>query len=331
VESALPRQLYAAPPWQKWLARIVLIGGAIASLFGVSVVAALLAGIVFALVFRGASEEIGVSRYATLLLKASVVGLGAGMNLLVVWQVGVEGAGYTLVSIALTLAFGIWLGRTTRLSSDLALLVAVGTAICGGSAIAAVAVVIRSKPQDTTLALTIVFLLNAVALVIFPPLGHLIGFSQREFGIWSALAIYDTSSVVGAAMSYGKEALAIATTVKLTRALWIVPVAFAAGYLGSRPASPDAPARRRLPIPLFIVGFIAMAAIFTYAAPLAAYRAPVANGARHLFAATLFLIGAGFSIHAVRSMGLRLVAFALILWTVIAAATAEALKLGWIR
>ena len=317
--------------WVDWAGRLILVAGAIACLMGIPSVFALIGGIAFAMVFGGTSESMGAPKAADFLLKASVVGLGAGMNLLVVWRVGVQGAGYTFVSIAATLAFGLWLGRRARMRGDVAFLVAVGTAICGGSAIAAVSGVIKPKQQDITVALTTVFLLNAVALVIFPGLGHAMGFTQRQFGIWSALAIYDTSSVVGASLAYGKEALGIATTVKLTRALWIVPVAFAAGYWRSRSAAPDAPAQGRLRIPLFIVGFLAAAAVFTYWAPMAAWRMPVADGARRLFAATLFLIGSGFSRDAVRRMGFRPLVFAVILWIAIGTATAAALAIGWIH
>ena len=311
-----------ASPW-------VLAAGAIACVvWAVPTAVALVAGIALALVL--ADEEAGLlgARMAQPLLKISVVGLGAGMNLGVVFRVGAQGVGYTVVSIGLTLAAGLWLGRRMRLQPDPALLISAGTAICGGSAIAAVAGVIKPKPHDITVALTTVFLLNAVALLVFPGIGHALGFSERQFGLWAALAIHDTSSVVGAALSYGHEALNVATTVKLTRALWIVPVAIAIGlWRGKRPdAGP-----RHLPVPLFIVGFIATAALFTYFAPLASWRQPVTTAAQRLFAVTLFLVGCGFSRAALRNVGIRPLVVGVALWIGIAVATAAALSAGWIR
>jgi uncharacterized integral membrane protein (TIGR00698 family) len=308
---------------------------------------ALLAGIVWAFAFPNVAYGPERSRAAQKLLKLSVVALGAGMNLLTVWKVGTQGAIYTAVSISLTLALGVWLGRRMKVASDVALLVAAGTAICGGSAIAAVAGVLKPKHQDITVALTTVFVLNAIALFIFPGLGHAFGFSQRQFGLWAALAIHDTSSVVGAAMAYGHSALAVATTVKLTRALWIVPVAILAGAgmpgLG-RPAraegdgpKPQGPAKASLSasigrlLPLFILGFIAMAALFTYVGALAPLKAPVTAVAQRLFAVTLLLIGSGFSRDALRAVGARPMVAGVILWIVVGTSTALAIGHGWIK
>jgi uncharacterized integral membrane protein (TIGR00698 family) len=311
--------------------RWVLVTGAAACLWwAVSPGIALLGGMLVALVLGDARVgEVG-ARPAQLLLKISVVGLGAGMNLGVVWRVGAQTAGYTAVGIALTLALGRWLGRRAHLPRDVALLVTVGTAICGGSAIAAIAGVIRPKRQDVTVALTTVFLLNALALLIFPGIGHALGFSQRQFGLWAALAIHDTSSVVGAAMAYGREAVSVATTVKLTRALWIVPVAVAVGYR-RRVSGEKSVDRRRLPLPIFILGFLAAAALFTYWAPLAAWRLPVTAGAQRLFAVTLFLIGSGFSRAALRAVGIRPLVIGVALWLAVGTATAGALLSGWIH
>jgi len=157
------------------------------------------------------------------LLQVSVIGLGAGMNLSAVGRAGVHGFFYTVIGITLTMSIGLTLGQMIRTDRDTSLLVTVGTAICGGSAIAAVAPAIHAKSHDVSVALATVFFLNAVALFIFSWIGHHFGLSQMQFGVWSALAIHDTSSVVGAAMQYGAQALEIATTIKLTRALWIVP------------------------------------------------------------------------------------------------------------
>ena len=173
------------------------------------------------------------------------------------------------------------------------MLVTVGTAICGGSAIAAVAPVIRAKNHDVSVALATVFFLNAVALFIFPPIGHHFGLGQRQFGVWSALAIHDTSSVVGAAMQYGARALEIATTIKLTRALWIVPVTLIIGMLWNR--GTEAKGKGKAKRPWFILGFLAAAAIVTLIPVLKPAGHDVFVGAQRSLVVTLFLIGSGLS------------------------------------
>jgi uncharacterized integral membrane protein (TIGR00698 family) len=221
---------------------------------------ALLVGIVIALTF-GNPYSLTTERLITPLLQVSVVGLGAGMDLVEVGRAGIHGFFYTVIGITLTMSMGLALGRLIRTQRDTSLLVTVGTAICGGSAIAAVAPAIRAKNHDISVALATVFFLNAVALFIFPPIGHHLGLGQMQFGVWSALAIHDTSSVVGAAMQYGAHALEVATTIKLTRALWIVPVTLAIGMVWNRGSGArDASKPRR---PWFILGFLAAAALVT--------------------------------------------------------------------
>lgn len=304
-------------------------GAAACLLLPVPTAAALVSGIVLALLLREIPAGATRAGAAHALLKLSVIGLGAGMNLGAVWRAGAQGIGYTVVSISLTLAAGLWLGRRARLPSDVSLLIATGTAICGGSAIAAVAGVVKPRHQDTTVAITTVFLLNAVALLIFPGIGHALGFSQRQFGLWAALAIHDTSSVVGAAMSYGRQSLTIATTVKLARALWIVPVAIAVGRSRRRPE--EVRSGGRLPLPGFILGFLTMAALFSCVPGLAGLRPHVAAAAQRLFAVTLFLIGTGFSRDALRHVGVRPLAVGVVLWLGIGSATAWAIHAGWIH
>jgi uncharacterized integral membrane protein (TIGR00698 family) len=332
AETPAPKAAEGSPPprgRRPWAPHL-LAAGAIACLFpAVSPALALIGGIALALLL-GNELGTGASRAAQLLLKVSVVGLGAGMNLGVVWRVGVRGAGYTAISIAASLALGLWLSRRARLQRDVGLLISVGTAICGGSAIAAVAGVIRPRQHEVSVAFTTVFLLNAVALVAFPPLGHLWGFTPRQFGLWAALAIHDTSSVVGAALSYDPASVPVATTVKLARALWIVPVAMAAGRWRSR-SEPASNRPLRLPVPLFILGFIAAAAVFTYAAPLAPWRGAVSREAQRLFAVTLFLIGSGFSRAALATTGLRPLGVGVALWFCAASGTAVAIGQHWIR
>jgi uncharacterized integral membrane protein (TIGR00698 family) len=262
------------------------------------------------------------------LLAYSIVGLGAGMNLGVVARVGVQGLGYTAVSIASTLAAGLLLGRLFGVERVIATLVAVGTAICGGSAIAAAAPVLRAKHHEVSVALGTVFLLNAAALVLFPYVGWNLGLSEEAFGLWSALAIHDTSSVVGATLRYGQQALQIGTTVKLARALWIVPVTLALAYVEHRRGGGTAvPAKK----PWFILGFLAMAALFTYVAPLAPAGAVIETLAKRGLVLTLFLIGAGLTRATLREVGARPLLQGLALWCVVSAATLGCIEIGWLR
>ena len=261
------------------------------------------------------------------LLPLAVVGLGADMNLRVVARAGLHGLGYTALSLALVLILGWGLARWLKVERDVGLLISVGTAICGGSAIAAVAPVLRAKEHEISVALATVFLLNAAALVLFPPIGHAAGLGQDAFGLWSALAIHDTSSVVGAGLAYGPRALEVATTVKLARALWIVPLTLGIGWILARrgAASVDAPPMKK---PWFIAGFLAMAALVTF---VPAWHTPghlVAIAARRLLVLTLFLIGAGLSREALRSVGLRPFLHGLILWLMVGSLGLGAVKLG---
>ena len=216
----------------------------------------LVLGIAFALFIGNPFPEV-CKNWTSRLLQISVMCLGGAMNLHVIAQVGMHGIGYTALGLILTLAFGLLLGRLLDIHRDTSLLVSCGTAICGGSAIAAVTSVIQPKPAATSVSLAIVFLLNALALVIFPWLGHAFSLTEAQFGLWSALAIHDTSSVVGASMQYGPQALEIATTVKLTRSLWIIPLIFAIAF--SRRGTVG-----KVNCPWFILGFVAIAAAVTW-------------------------------------------------------------------
>jgi uncharacterized integral membrane protein (TIGR00698 family) len=283
--------------------------------------AALLAGIVLALAF-GNPHAARTRRLTPHLLALSVVGLGAGMNLVQVARVGLAGFLYTMIGIAGTLALGVWLGRRMRVSDDTATLIAVGTAICGGSAIAAAAPVIRARSESTSVALATVFVLNAAALLIFPVVGRALDLSQPAFGLWAALAIHDTSSVVAAAAGYGHQAEIIATTTKLARALWIVPVtlvvqALAAWHRGEVETL-GAPKARR---PWFILGFLAAAALVTFVPVLAAPGAWLAAAARRSLVLTLFLLGTGISRDALHRIGARPLVQGVVLWLVVASVT----------
>ncbi|GLH67393.1 YeiH family protein [Geothrix edaphica] len=263
------------------------------------------------------------------LLPLAVVGLGADMNLRAVAKAGLHGLGYTALSLALVLALGLWLARLLKVDREAGLLISVGTAICGGSAIAAVAPVVRAREQAISVALATVFLLNAAALVIFPPIGHAAALGQEAFGLWSALAIHDTSSVVGAGLAYGPRALEVATTVKLARALWIVPLTLGIGWLVARrePAAPGAPPLKK---PWFIAGFLVMAALVTFVPILQVPGHFVAVAARRVLVLTLFLIGAGLSREALRNVGLRPFLQGLLLWLIVGSLGLGAVKLGWL-
>lgn len=264
------------------------------------------------------------------LLAVSVVGLGAAMNLKTVALVGVQGFGYTAVGITVALGLGLLLGRWLRVGASTSLLVSVGTAICGGSAIAAVAPVIHADEEDTSLALATVFLLNAAALLIFPAIGQALELGPRAFGLWAALAIHDTSSVVGATSAYGAEALVVGTTTKLARALWIVPVTLALGaWVARRAHAARGPVKAKRP--WFILGFLAAAALVTYLPVLQPAGAVVAVAAKRSLVLTLFLLGLGLSREGLRRVGPRPLLQGVALWLLVGGGTLAAIRAGWIR
>ena len=288
---------------------------------------ALLLGMAIALTL-GNPYPLTTARFITPLLQTSVIGLGAGMNLIEVGRVGMHGFLYTVVGITLTLSTGLIFGWLIRTERDTSLLITVGTAICGGSAIAAVAPAIRAKNDEVSVSLATVFFLNAVALLIFPPIGHRLGLGQMQFGVWCALAIHDTSSVVGAAMQYGARALEIATTIKLTRALWIVPVTLAIGMVWNRGGTVKGESKPKRP--WFILGFLAAAALVTWIPALAPSGHVVFLCAQRLLVVTLFLVGSGLSRQALRAVGRRPIIQGFLLWVVMGGATLGAILLGWI-
>ena len=291
--------------------------------------AALLAGVAIALTLRNPWPAT-TRRLTPRLLAASVVGLGAAMNLQTVAVAGLEGLGYTFAGIACTLVLGAAITRVLSVPRPTGILVSVGTAICGGSAIAAAAPVIGAGDDDTSAELGIVFLLNAAALLVFPPIGHFLGLSERAFGLWAALAIHDTSSVVGASATYGREALEIATTTKLARALWIVPVTLLLGAITARERH-GAAVKPKAKRPWFILGFLAAAAAVTYVPALKPAGHVVASAAQRSLVLTLFLLGLGLSPEAVARVGARPFVLGVALWVVVGTATLAAILAGWIR
>ncbi len=287
---------------------------------------ALVTGLVFSLVF-GNPFAATSKTLQTWLLQASVIGLGGAMNLAVVLRVGALGFMQTAMTLTATLGLAWVLTRWLSTDRTTSLLIAVGTAICGGSAIAAVAPVVGAKPQQTSVALGVVFLLNAVALLVFPPVGTRVGLSAPDFGLWSALAIHDTSSVVGASMQFGADALAVGTTVKLTRALWVLPLTLALARVW-----PQGETRLESPRkPWFILGFIALAGVMTAMPAWQPVGAFIAALSRQTLVLTLFLVGASVSKQALRAVGLKPVLLGVALWLVVAVGTLAALHMGLLQ
>jgi uncharacterized integral membrane protein (TIGR00698 family) len=288
------------------LAAAALVG------FGAPSWLALASGLAIALA-SGRTPPPAVKRLTTWSLQLGVVALGAGMNLEVALRTGVDGALITATSLALAVVLGLWLGKQLRVPGDTPLLVSVGTAICGGSAIAAVASMIQPKEQETSIALAVVFVLNAIGLVLFPIIGHALGLSEPVFGRWAALAIHDTSSVVGAGMAYGSIALGIATATKLARALWIVPMTIGVAVMKKSHGR-----YRDVRWPWFILGFVAAAALATWVPAIAEHSDPIVTIGRRLMVAALFLIGLQLSRRALASVGPRPFVLGVVLWIVIA-------------
>ncbi len=271
----------------------------------------LLAGVVIALV--GAprpSMKTWAKTWGTYFLQGSIILLGAALNFSTVLRDGAEGGLATFVSILAVFLLGYGGLKLLRLDRTLGLLITMGTAICGGSAIGALAPVISAEATVTTIALALVFLLNTVAILLFPPLGKLLGLSQEAFGTWAALAIHDTSSVVAAASVYGSRALEVATTVKLTRALWIIPVTLVFALIYRK-------TERRPAFPWFVLGFLGLSLAFTFAPSLAPLKSSFVATSRAGFSITLFLLGLTFDLNKLRQVGARPLLFAIGLWSAV--------------
>lgn len=271
---------------------------------------ALALGLAFALTV---GSPFKTSKATKLLLQISVVGLGFGMNLGKVVEAGRAGILFTIATIAGTLLAGWFLGRAMHISSGTAHLISSGTAICGGSAIAAVGPVIGASDEEMSVSLGTVFILNSIALFVFPAIGAALHLTQQQFGVWSAIAIHDTSSVVGAASAFGAEALQVATTVKLTRALWIVPLTLGTAWAFRKQSS-------KVALPWFILFFLLASVIRTYVpAPQIVWDVLV-RIARVGLTVTLFLIGSSLSRQSLAKVGIRPLVLGVVLWIVISAA-----------
>jgi len=300
--------------------KIAFAAGILVSACSGSPPLALALGLALALALGNPFPEF-TSRCSKWLLQISVVGLGFGMSLTEVLHAGRSGFLYTLIGISFAVGCGLLLGRALSVERTPALLISVGTAICGGSAIAAVGPVVDADDHDMAISLGTVFILNAIALFIFPILGHRFALSQTQFGIWSALAIHDTSSVVGSAARYGSVALAVATTVKLTRALWIVPVTLTVAALNKHKA--------RVQMPWFILFFLLASVGRSYSPQsfMPAY-AWLLTAAKIGLAVTLFLIGSGLSRKAIAEVGARPLVQGIVLWAIVAAGSMWLVRSG---
>ena len=272
---------------------------------------ALFVGLAFALLCGQAYPKFN-KKVSKKLLQYSVVGLGFGMNLHASLASGKEGMLFTIISVMGTMILGMFIGRKLlKVNRDTSYLISSGTAICGGSAIAAVGPVIKAKDSDMSVALATIFVLNAIALFIFPVFGNWLGLTQQEFGTWAAIAIHDTSSVVGAGAAYGEEALQVATTIKLTRALWIIPLALATSVIFKNGG-------KKINIPWFILWFVVAILINTYLLDSVPEVGKAISGlARKGLIVTMFFIGASLSTDVLKAVGVKPMLQGILLWVVI--------------
>jgi len=273
---------------------------------------ALAAGIIFSLALTNPFPR-STSKWSKILLQISVVGLGFGIGIRQVIHEGKHSIIYTMIGISLTLCIGWLIGKLLKVNSNTSQLISFGTAICGGSAIAALAPIIKAKDEEIAVSLAAVFTLNSVALLLFPLVGHLMHLRQESFGLWAALAIHDTSSVVGAAASYGAVALAVGTTVKLTRALWITPIVLGVAFFRKTDG--------KVKFPLFILGFILAALVRSLLPEQYMIWDNLAFGARRLLVVTLFLIGSGLTREVLKKVGFRPMLQAVALWILVSVTT----------
>ena len=270
---------------------------------------ALALGIGFTIIIGNPYEQ-KVHKYIHLLLQISIVGLGFGLQLDEAMKAGREGITLTIMSITTVMVLGYFLGKFLKIERPLSYLISVGTAICGGSAIAAVTPIIKPTTKQISLALAIVFTLNSVALFIYPPIGHLLNMTQEQFGLWCAIGIHDTSSVVGAANKYGDIALKVATTVKLSRALWIIPMSLLTMLLFKTKGA-------KIKIPWFIGYFIIAILLHTYFPIFEGFSHMATTAAKSGLNLTLFFIGSTISIQTLKTISWKPLFLAIVLWVII--------------
>jgi uncharacterized integral membrane protein (TIGR00698 family) len=281
---------------------------------------ALLLGLIFALAVGNPYPKQSKT-WSKYVMQAAIVGLGFGLDFSAVIKAGSEGFVFTVCSILGTIGLGYLVRKLLVLPRRTSILISVGTAICGASAIAAVGPVIDAEQDEMSVAFGCVFLLNVVALFLFPPLGHLLNLSQADFGLWAGIAIHDTSSVVGAAQAYGQQALEIATIVKLSRAIWIVPLVLIYMSIEHRRRTALNEPSPKIPIPWFIGFFILASILRTVLGIPDEITKPIVTVAKSLFSLTLFLIGAGLTIASLKAVGPKSLALGVVLWIFVSSAT----------
>ncbi|MDU1889741.1 MAG: putative sulfate exporter family transporter [Dysgonomonas sp.] len=279
---------------------------------------ALFLGILLAFLYKG-EEVVKTGKLTKYLLQGSIVCMGFSMSVHEVIQTGKTGFAITIVSVAVTMLIGIILGKILRVGNNTTTLISSGTAICGGSAIAAVAPVLVAKNNEISFSLAVIFVLNAIALFIFPAIGHLLQMDQTHFGYWAAIAIHDTSSVVGACSAYGEEALKVGTTVKLTRTLWIIPLALCIAFFNKNKAS-------KINIPWFIFLFVVAILIGNYIPGMEETNSHLSWLGKKGMMVSLFFIGTSINIEEVKKTGINTFLLGIILWFLIAI-----LSLYWIK
>lgn len=301
--QALSKGIYIA------LIAIILIPWNVFGLPVISAPVALLCGLIFAFIFPNPYPKFNkkASKY---LLQVAVVCLGFNMNLQQSLKSGSEGMLFTVVSVAGVMALGVLLGYYMHINRKTAYLISSGTAICGGSAIAAVGPVVKADENEMAVSLGVIFILNSIALFIFPPLGHMLDMTPQQFGTWAAIAIHDTSSVVGAGEVYGEKALQVATLIKLTRALWIIPLALVTMFIFRDKSS-------KISIPWFIFLFVIAMVVNTYVALPDWFVSSMVWIAKRGMVVTLFLIGASLSLESIKNVGIKPLLQAVALWIVI--------------
>ena len=282
---------------------------------------ALLTGLIFGLSFAHPYPP-DSKRLSTFLLQVSIVAMGFGMNLHEVVRAGRTGFVYTAAGITFALLLGLGIGRLFRVPNTTALLISTGTAICGGSAIAAIGPVINAGEEEMAVSLGTIFVLNSIALFLFPAIGSALHLSQNQFGLWSALAIHDTSSVVGATAKYGAQALTIGTAIKLARALWIVPLAFAVAMAKK--------AKANIRWPWFILLFLLAAVAATYLPIFGPLYPKLSTFGKTGLTVTLYLIGTGISKSTLKEVGIRPLLQGILLWAIVATLSLVLIHFGWI-
>lgn len=271
---------------------------------------ALFVGLLFAFLFPMPYPKFN-KKGSKYLLQASVVGLGFGMSVTEALKSGGQGMSFTIASVICVMVFGVLIGYWMHINRKTSYLISAGTAICGGSAIAAVGPVVRASEEEMAVSLGVIFILNAIALFVFPPLGHLFEMTDQQFGTWAAIAIHDTSSVVGAGSAYSQGACEVATIVKCTRALWIIPLAFVTMFLFRDKNA------AKVSIPWFILLFVLAMVVNTYVGLPVGLTEGIVYVAKKLLVVTLFFIGASLSLPTLKRVGARPLFLATILWLII--------------